>query len=1595
LGNVSYVVFDARGNVVREEGPLGGILTRTFDSEDRLLTQTTVIGLEDSSANGQTNDLTTTNVYDKDGNLLSSTDTRGLTTRSTYNSHGQPTSQTDAFGNTTYTNYGNSGLPTSIRDANGNVTSLKFDTRGNPTEIRDDNGNLLVKNTYNKYGEVLTSTSITGKTTHFEYDDNGNQVATWTTELKADGTPVKLLRTTSYDDEGKVIGSAQMEILNPDTAPVEKTITFSSTTYDLVGQVSGNDDQFSNAGETTYDIRGQQIESRRKAVNEAGETVWMLSRTVYDAAGRPVYRTDSFEEGSTEPVQGTHSYYDAAGRVIKTERLEDVRIEIVGQASSLSSKLQSVGSVIASSMTSFDNAGRTLTSTDDYNNQTVTTYNENGDVTQIMSQVKDENGAIVWRVSRTVYDEFGRSVVSIDSYMDATGTATSSGPVYGSRSLYDSKGRSIGSQRVQNVIVALDPATGETTLTDAGTVLYASHSVYDADGRLYQSISSKGTVTTNEYDSLGREVATVGQPLPLAEVGTSAGSNIPVGATTVALRSETVYSADGRVAKQRTNIRQFDTGDIDDSDVQETAFEYDYKGQTTKTISNPGKPNETFVTSEYDDFGRVIAETNQLGLTRTSTYNDRGQLIAVTLPAIPDPNNSGQMTSPVYRYSYDALGNMVQLTDPLGRDTRFVFDDHGQQLSRTLPLGFGADGMFGTSDDPVGQPSSLPFTERMEYDAKGRQSLHVSFEGVITEFLYDDSSNGTGRLKEKRFYADQADYDNALISESQTMTYDAFGREVSVVWDRTVSNPGSNVDTWTNEYDQQGRLLRVESPSGDINYGYDVLGRQTRVFTGTSGNYAGDLANPSTDIRYSYDILGRLSKVEAFEKNNVAVDVDPNTAGNQPETESYAYMLNGSLDYEINPDGSTTDYTYDDLNRLTDIDEYRIDPNVSPGLDPDFTDNPKLSEYSYSLRDDGKRDSADEVIYDTNGTTVLSHTQFDWTYDDAGRLTDEIFTDVGNLLDSLPSPGGEGQGEGVQNYHTSFEYDLTGNRLKQTTITDNDGTAGFNAATDKDEVITYGQDVNDRMISETRIVDGSAADTTTYGYTGTQQSSKSVVSQISNSQISNQTFSYDLQGRLAHVETFQGSNTYPSSIINYRYGTDGIRISSTTQSDTNADGTIDSVENTEYRIDAGNHTGYQQVLEETVTDGSGNLVKKIVYTVGHDHISQTTFTPGGPAQGTTAIFHMDGHGSTRILTDLAGAILTISGAFQIFHYTAYGNAINFQMANAATQYLYSGEQFDARIGQQYLRARYYNQANGTFNRLDPFFGNTTDPQSFHKYLYTHADPIRGIDPSGESLLGASFSMGIIGALAGFTIGITNSILNNPGSTNLFEHLGNGFRTAGAGFVLGFFWPISVKYLGLTATYSIYTLLNVGFTLDGLSYANETDNDALWWAILLEGLIAQGLMTYGARNGLRTNTELLDTTTVQESTGTRYVARDSAESFYGIEGNLNDGVLEFAVDAKYPSGTRSVTRGYQWFEMMWEHFRSIGQSVKAIKAKWIYGDNLATFNELASQGIPLEEAAASTWTGRQAAARGYTKANVVTAEPASGPPYTDVEVYFTK
>jgi RHS repeat-associated protein len=208
----------------------------------------------------------------------------------------------------------------------------------------------------------------------------------------------------------------------------------------------------------------------------------------------------------------------------------------------------------------------------------------------------------------------------------------------------------------------------------------------------------------------------------------------------------------------------------------------------------------------------------------------------------------------------------------------------------------------------------------------------------------------------------------------------------------------------------------------------------------------------------------------------------------------------------------------------------------------------------------------------------------------------------------------------------------------------------------------------------------------------------------------NATYVYDLRGRLAQVQP-EGQ-----SAVDYLYNHAGIRVRASI-----------GASDIDYIVDPYNHTGYAQVFKKINPISGANTV----YVYGHDALAQ--------AEDTTNPNYLlyDGHGSTRQLSNNVGAVVAN------YAYDAYGVMLGgnpAQGSSPATNLLYAGEHFDTDMQQYYLRARWYDQQNGRFNRMDPFTGNQQDPQSLHKYLYCHANPVNGVDPSGNMFAWVGFNL---------------------------------------------------------------------------------------------------------------------------------------------------------------------------------------------------------------------------------------------------------------
>jgi RHS repeat-associated protein len=99
-------------------------------------------------------------------------------------------------------------------------------------------------------------------------------------------------------------------------------------------------------------------------------------------------------------------------------------------------------------------------------------------------------------------------------------------------------------------------------------------------------------------------------------------------------------------------------------------------------------------------------------------------------------------------------------------------------------------------------------------------------------------------------------------------------------------------------------------------------------------------------------------------------------------------------------------------------------------------------------------------------------------------------------------------------------------------------------------------------------------------------------------------------------------------------------------------------------------------------------------------------------------FHHDQLGSTRALTDAAGAVAAT------YSYDPYGT-VSGQTGSVANPFGYAGQYTDPETGFQYLRARYFDSATGQFVTRDPLAAQTGSP-----YGYASYNPVNGNDPTG-------------------------------------------------------------------------------------------------------------------------------------------------------------------------------------------------------------------------------------------------------------------------
>ena len=557
-------------------------------------------------------------------------------------------------------------------------------------------------------------------------------------------------------------------------------------------------------------------------------------------------------------------------------------------------------------------------------------------------------------------------------------------------------------------------------------------------------------------------------------------------------------------------------------------------------------------------------------------------------------------------------------------------------------------------------------------------------------------------------------------------------------------------------YDFAGRLLTSTDENGVVTRNaYNAAGQLTSV----------TLADDTTDattIQYGYNRAGQLTSMKDVLTTH-ETRFEYNDAGQQVKKilpdgvtyEQFHYNAAGKMDWHRLEDGNINNFTYNEMNRLTEISYFdgqyanftytsvgqrktastrTQGPAIPQVTDYDYDPFQRLEKITrpddayvaYTYNNNDQRASmttpAGTTNYGYNGlgqleTVSVGSATTTFIYDPVGFLTEKRLPNgvtqfyTPNVRDQLKNVTSKDSSNAVLG---SFEYQLdsAGNRERVTEA------GGSYIKWDYDNLyrLTYETRYNssDVITTQTQFqydaagnqnwvkVDGVTTDYTyntldqliSTGSTTYDYDDRGNFYQVINgSQIT--TYTYDAADRLAGV-------TLPDATsIAYSYDADGRRVKQTVGSAT-----------TNYLWDE--TSAYGDVVYEY--NESGLPIVSYVM-AGTEILSQNR-------SGTTNYYLQDGQGSTRALTNSTGAIT------DSYSYTAFGELFN-QSGTTTNSYLYTGQQFDSLTGLYDLRARYYNPALGRFLSQDTYPVDFWNPMEFNRYTYTGNNPVNLIDPSGH------------------------------------------------------------------------------------------------------------------------------------------------------------------------------------------------------------------------------------------------------------------------
>lgn len=306
----TYYDYDSLDRVIKTTDVLGNEVLNSFDANGQLWQVTHRYKRTDGTGTYEVRNVVT-RTFDANDRVLTETDAQNNVTSYTYDESGNRTSVTDANGHTSRIEYDAMNRQTAVVDATGYRTTMAYNQRGDLVSVTNALGQT-VTHEYDAVGNKTATVDAKGYRTAYQYDENGNLKCL--IDANAQNTPtlknsLGCTQSTAYDELGRVIKTTNA--LNGET----------SFTYDLLGNRLTVKDAKAKTWSFAYNELGylkSQTDHRSKTTNYLTDQTGLvyqttnrlnqITKTTYDNAGR-VKQVDYYD--GTWQKHG----YDLAGNL--------------------------------------------------------------------------------------------------------------------------------------------------------------------------------------------------------------------------------------------------------------------------------------------------------------------------------------------------------------------------------------------------------------------------------------------------------------------------------------------------------------------------------------------------------------------------------------------------------------------------------------------------------------------------------------------------------------------------------------------------------------------------------------------------------------------------------------------------------------------------------------------------------------------------------------------------------------------------------------------------------------------------------------------------------------------------------------------------------------------------------------------------------------------------------------------------------------------------------------------------------------------------------------------------------------------------------